>query len=624
MQRSLLILALVPSLDLKAIKIPLTHEVINERSRRHVKLRDPAESLGAGYVSRHNAARYQPIGSTVQVAGLFQDHQVLCSVCVVHMLLWFVLWILNFYFFRPSTAVREEQTSLALLADLTDPEDAQSNESNEELDQKVIHVQPSEIEADIQMQYKTGVITKVEPGTQAQDDGLQVGQRIIKVENTRYSQASFTSAERQGKPFDITVNSPSSFEKVVILALVCLKFPAALLGCLLVLGLPWSFYAHITSDFQKSAKAFSHRLILSACVVQQFADVILTMRSWSYMGILNKVDVITDIGFAFGLAIGVVFNLNNRALDVPLKSEGVALLRQMDLVAWSLCSILVVSRIADFVCKYSPSSIAGLDVMMDPAHVRGILYRLGWIPADFVFLQFILLMTRTSVATHQQMLEVKDAMPCEAAEFSERVHRPCAKWLEECTLQLSTWGLPLALLIPEIIERGFMLYGILNFHSGEEEYMRLATLLESFRQTCNVLFSVFGVVLGPIQVSSTRRELRNALSEERRRDATLHTQIQAVETMVDSQNDGKGFGIPVFRLFVLNGAFLQTMCIRVALVGTAVKAFLDSEMGFAKVSQETSQEMLHNFTKNVTQFQETSQEMLRNCTKNVTKVHKDS
>ena len=80
MQRSLLILALVPSLDLKAIKIPLTHEVINERSRRHVKLRDPAESLGAGYVSRHNAARYQPIGSTVQVAGLFQDHQVLCSV----------------------------------------------------------------------------------------------------------------------------------------------------------------------------------------------------------------------------------------------------------------------------------------------------------------------------------------------------------------------------------------------------------------------------------------------------------------------------------------------------------------------------------------------------------------
>lgn len=342
------------------------------------------------------------------------------------------------------------------------------------------------------------------------------------------------------------------------------------------------------------------------------------------MGILNKVDVITDIGFAFGLAIGVVFNLNNRALDVPLKSEGVALLRQMDLVAWSLCSILVVSRIADFVCKYSPSSIAGLDVMMDPAHVRGILYRLGWIPADFVFLQFILLMTRTSVATHQQMLEVKDAMPCEAAEFSERVHRPCAKWLEECTLQLSTWGVPLALLIPEIIERGFMLYGILNFHSGEEEYMRLATLLESFRQTCNVLFSVFGVVLGPIQVSSTRRELRNALSEERRRDATLHTQIQAVETMVDSQNDGKGFGIPVFRLFVLNGAFLQTMCIRVALVGTAVKAFLDSEMGFAKVSQETSQEMLHNFTKNVTQFQETSQEMLRNFTKNVTKVHKDS
>ena len=125
-------------------------------------------------------------------------------------------------------------------------------------------------------------------------------------------------------------------------------------------------------------------------------------------------------------------------------------------------------------------------------------------------------------------------------------------------------------------------------------------------------------------MSSTRRELRNALNEERRRDATLHTQIQAVETMVDSQNDGKGFGIPVFRLFVLNGAFLQTMCIRVALVGTAVKAFLDSEMGFAKVSQETSQEMLHNFTKNVTQFQETSQEMLRNFTKNVTQFQETS
>ena len=66
----------------------------------------------------------------------------------------------------------------------------------------------------------------------------------------------------------------------------------------------------------------------------------------------------------------------------------------------------------------------------------------------------------------------------------------------------------------------------------------------------------------------------------------MHTQIEGVEAMLERHNCGQGFGIPVFDGFVLTKSLLQNMCIRLALVGAAIKTFLDAEGGFAKEPEE--------------------------------------
>ena len=76
------------------------------------------------------------------------------------------------------------------------------------------------------------------------------------------------------------------------------------------------------------------------------------------------------------------------------------------------------------------------------------------------------------------------------------------------------------------------------------------------------------------------------LNQERQRDGTLHKQIEAVKAMMNNHNNGQGFGIPVFDGFVLTKEWLQMMGIRLALLATAIKAFLDTELGYAKEPEE--------------------------------------
>ena len=72
------------------------------------------------------------------------------------------------------------------------------------------------------------------------------------------------------------------------------------------------------------------------------------------------------------------------------------------------------------------------------------------------------------------------------------------------------------------------------------------------------------------------------LNKERQGNGKLDEQIEAEETMIEMQNHGQGFGIPVFDGFVITWGWLQMICIRLAILGTAIKAFLDTELGYAK------------------------------------------
>ena len=82
------------------------------------------------------------------------------------------------------------------------------------------------------------------------------------------------------------------------------------------------------------------------------------------------------------------------------------------------------------------------------------------------------------------------------------------------------------------------------------------------------------------------REFKSVLNEERQHNATLHEQIEAVESMIERQNHGQGFGIPVFDGFVIAQGWLQMICIRFAILATAIKAFLDTELGYAKEPEQ--------------------------------------
>jgi len=73
----------------------------------------------------------------------------------------------------------------------------------------------------------------------------------------------------------------------------------------------------------------------------------------------------------------------------------------------------------------------------------------------------------------------------------------------------------------------------------------------------------------------------------------MHSQVQAVETMIEQQNNGQGWGVPVAGGIVLTEQLLQKVFFRLALIGATIKACLDSELGFAK---EVAGQLRHGTT----------------------------
>ena len=184
------------------------------------------------------------------------------------------------------------------------------------------------------------------------------------------------------------------------------------------------------------------------------------------------------------------------------------------------------------------------------------------------------------------MFEVQSKMPCKPTEFFECVHKPCAVLLRNSSPELVTCGWLLVLAAPDIVMAGFLAYArgmslfVLTHHLALDNWLMFTVYSSKLAGV------VLEVVCGPMNLSSALKDLQNRLNEERQRDATMHTQIEGVETMLERHNCGQGFGIPVFDGFVLTKGLLQNMCIRLALVGAAIKTFLDAEMGFAKEPEE--------------------------------------
>ena len=441
----------------------------------------------------------------------------------------------------------------------------------------------------------SGKLLVVQPGSQAEKLGLKVGQYIVKIDKKKYSRALYRQARAKEKPFQMSVKSPTQIEQniehashVLKPALQLLAMPAGLLGLVLVLGLLWVMYNHLTmSDSQQQdglRKTLSHPLPLTIMLAYAFSESGLALLEWPYTGVLAKMKTVIRQLHVVGLVLGLHLNKNNKALSKALSSSNTSLLRKTELLALTMCAIAGLSSAAAVnVYIYVPcSKETGCNFTL--SNVSNILIYSGRIPIFFAQFVFTCYVARITLATRQQMFEVQSKMPCKPAEFFECVHTPCAVLLDNSSSELVTCGWPLVLTAPDTVISGFDFYlrGMYLFVVNRQ----ILTWLSFIKCSSYLAGVVLAVAVGPLNLSSALKDFQNRLNEERKRDATMHTQIEGVETMLERHNCGQGFGIPVFDGFVLTKSFLQNMCIRLALVGAAIKTFLDAEGGFAKEPEE--------------------------------------
>eukprot|EP00434_Breviolum_minutum_P014863 symbB.v1.2.013103.t1/scaffold919.1/size152209/15 len=454
----------------------------------------------------------------------------------------------------------------------------------------------------------TGKLLEVMSGSQGEKLGLKAGEHFIRLGKQKFRLIPFQKAAKGSRPYEISVESPTKMEQNMEQAFQVLAMPLGLLGLVLVLGLPWVIYSHLTmSDSQQQngfSKALSHPLPLTMMLAFAFAQSGLALLEWPYTRILTKVyDTINNL-HVVGLVLGLHLNRNNIALSKPLSSSYASLLRWTELVALNICAIAVLSSAAVVAkvyiynpcttktgCSFKPSDVPKM--LLDVCGQR--------IPTFFAQFVFTCYVARITLATRQQMFEVQSKMPCKPTEFSECVQKPCAVLLDNSIPELVTCGWPLVLAAPNTVVSGFDSYQSLTV-LFVNPYM-YETWLSFFANTAHCAAVLLAVAVGPLHLSSALKDFQKRLNEERQRDATLHTQIKGVERMLEKHNCGKGFGIPVFDGFVLTKGLLQYVCIRLALVGATIKSIVDAELGFAKEPEEvlgptlgSIKSVLHNIT----------------------------
>ena len=462
-------------------------------------------------------------------------------------------------------AVRPGQKTLAL----TDPTDTEEKNVTMEVGDHGMH-----------WDFGSGRIDVVDPGSQADKAGLKAGQHIIRVGTEPFSSGAFRKAMKGQTAYQLSVESPSSTAQNIELAMMCLGMPPAVLSCLLALILPCLVYSHLFMSSQGHVGEFSKQLsrplpqiVLVAFLSSQAGFIAL---EWPYLqsAFIEKLHFCAHYLGCIGLLRGLQLNRNHPAFSKQMDGSRTALLWKVQLVALTLCSLVVPFSFARVMISLVSRQTSWQ--MMVPI-LAGILWY-------FSLVAFTCQMCQIGLAMKQQMVEVQNGMPCSQSKFFECVHKPCAELLQSSQYQLATCGWPLLLLSPLAVTTGLMLYQA--FRHLCERPQDPSNWMFCFCFAAQLSFSVLAVALLPLLLSSALKELKYVLNEERQSNGTLHEQIEAVEAMIERQNHGQGFGIPVFDGFVITQGWLQMICIRFAILATAIKAFLDTELGYAKEPEE--------------------------------------
>ena len=417
-------------------------------------------------------------------------------------------------------------------------------------------------------------------GSQADKLGLKCGQHIIRVGTRPFSSAAFGEASSGSTEFTLLVELPSSMAVKAAKVITCLAMPAVVLSCILTLVLPFLIYIHLSASSKWQVDMFSKQLshpfplIVFAAWACSWASFAALESPYTNTDTIENARLVTDFSSMIGLLLGLRWNRNHQAFNKPLDSASASLLWKVELFTLTLCSISILISLAAAVDWW---------VVSTDVDARVILF-LGGSLQYFMLFAFTCQMCRFGAATKQQMCKVQNGMPCLQENFFERVHKPCAELLQSSTRELVTCGWPLVLLAPCPVTAGFELYQSVRYLFLRPNVVQ--NWLWTFSWAAHLGIVLLAVSLLPLLLSSAQKDFKTMLNQERQRDGTLHGQIEAVEAMMYNHNNGQGFGIPVFDGFVLTKEWLQMMGIRLALLGTAIKAFLDTELGYAKEPEE--------------------------------------
>ena len=459
-------------------------------------------------------------------------------------------------------AVRQEQKTLAL-TDTTDTEE------------KNVTLEVGEGGHGIKWDFASGRIDGVLPGSEAEKEGLKAGQHIIRVGMTPFSSEALRKAEQGQTAFQVSVESPTSMTQNIELAILCLAMPAAVLSCLLALTMPCLMYSHLFMGSQGHVDEFSKQLSrpLPQIVLLAFtcSRVSFGALEWPYMhsAFIEKLHVCAHVLSCCAVVLGLQLNRNHPAFSKQMDGSMAPLLWKGQLGALTLCSAVAGMKVA-FACRCTSWQL--------------MVSQLGRIFKYFFLLALICQMCRIGLAMKQKMVDVQNGMPCSHAKFFECVHKPCADFLQSSRYDLATCGWPLLLLSPFLMSTGLQFYQAFRYLCIWPQH--LPPWITCLQYAAQLAFFTFAIALLPYLLSSALKEFKSVLNEERQRNGALHNQIEAVESMIERQNHGQGFGIPVFDGFVLTRGWLQMICIRFAILATAIKAFLDTELGYAKESEE--------------------------------------
>ena len=484
-------------------------------------------------------------------------------------------------------ALRHEQKTLAL----TDTTDTQEKNVTFEVGK-----------AGMEWDFGSGRIWSVMAGSQADKLGLKAGQHIITVGTEQFSSGAFRKALQGQTAFQISVESPSTTVQNLHLATMCLAMPAALLSCLLALTLPCLMYSHLfmssqghLSEFNKQISRPFPQVVLVAFTCSRAGVAAL---EWPYMqfSFIEKLYMCAYLLSCTGLVLGLQLNHKHPSFSKQMDGSRAALLWKVQLVALTLCSIAAGVWVV-IVCRLTSWQL--------------LVSQFGIVFFYFTLLAFTCQMCRIGLAMKQKMVEVQNGMPCSQSNFFECVHKPCADFLQSSRYQLATCGWPLLLSSPFLMTTGLMFYQAFRYVCERPQYAE--NWLWCFKNAAQLVFFTFAIALLPYLLSSALKEFKSVLNEERQRNGALHEQIEAVESMIERQNHGQGFGIPVFDGFVITRGWLQMICIRFAILATAIKAFLDTELGYAKEPEEELVPHLEDMQKQLNNLTNLTM-MLRNYT----------